>query len=193
MFLYKSSMWSNTPTGRSALKDAFADFPVTLEFETLGTRIYTSSRCAFGFTDGSLKRVLTDIENIGALPVTMATRVFLIGSKVIPRLTFGSHVSRIPKTKLDVIQNAISRCIWGRRPKWRSKWLVQAVFGKPHRTDPRTACAFSTIFEVIRSCHSDPAIFSKLLLTHRAGQHLPHSLASRFNQACEVLQNLGDK
>ena len=114
----------------------------------------------------------------------MSTRVFLIGSKVIPKLTFGSHISRVPKAKLDV---AISRCIWGRRPKWRSKWLVQAVFGKPHRTDPRTASAFHTIFEVIRSCHSDPALFPKLLATHRAHQSLPHSLASRFEHACSFL------
>ena len=93
------------------------------------------------------------------------------------------------KAKLDAIQNAISRCIWGRRPKWRSKWLVQAVFGKPHRTDPRTASAYhnNTIFEVIRSCHSDPALFPKLLATHKAHQTLPHSLASRFENARSFL------
>ena len=39
----KSSMWSNTAEGRSALRTTFSDFPVTLELETLGTRIYTSA------------------------------------------------------------------------------------------------------------------------------------------------------
>ena len=183
----KSSMWSNTAEGRTALRSQFSEFPVTLEFETLGTRIYTSARCAFGFSEGSLKKIICDIENIGALPVSMSTRVFLLGSKVIPRLTFGSHISRVPKAKLDVIQNAISRCIWGRRPKWRSKWLVQAIFGKPHRTDPRTASAFHTVFEVIRSCHSNPDLPPKLISTHRVFQKLPHSLAGRFESACSFL------
>lgn len=183
----KSSMWSNTTQGRASLKKTFADFPVTLEFETLGARIYTSSRCFFGFTEGSLKKILADIENIGALPVSVATKVFLVGAKVIPRLTFGSHISRVPKTKLDVIQNTIARCLWGRRPKWRSKWLVQSIFGKPYRTDPRTACAYHTVMEVIRSCHSNPQLFPKLLKTHQANQSAPHSLIGRFQQACDFL------
>ena len=92
----KSSMLSNSFEGRTKLKEAFADFPVALEFETLGTRIYTSKRLAFGFTDGSMKRIIADIDDIAALPVAMSTRVFLIGSKIIPQLTFGFHISRIP-------------------------------------------------------------------------------------------------
>ena len=183
----KSSMWSNTGHGRGALAELFPEFPVVLEFETLGTRMYTSSRENFGFTDGSFKKILMDIDHVAALPVSMKTKIFLIGAKVVPKITFGSHISRIPKAKLETIQNAIARCMWGKRPKWRSKWLLHAVLAYPHRTDPRSACAYTTVFETIRACHSDATIFHKFEKSFMHHSWPAHSLSSRFQQACEFL------
>lgn len=180
----KSSMWSNTGQGRAALAGRFPEFPVVMEFETLGTRMYTSARANFGFLEGSLKKILCDIDHIAALPVSMKTN--LIGAKVVPKITFGSHISRIPKVKLETIQNAIARCLWGKRPKWRSKWLLHAVLATPHRTDPRCACAYTTVFETIRACHSDPKIFQKFEQTFEHPVWPAHSLCSRFQHACDV-------
>ena len=183
----KSSLWSNNRSGRKQLKLAFSDFAVVNEFEVLGARIYTSSNSPFGFSDKALKRALTDIDNIAVLPVPRATKSFLIGAKVIPRLTYGAHISRIPKRALDQIQNAIVRCLWFGRPKWRSKWLVQAVLSKPHRTEPTFACAYHIVIEALRACFLQPDLFPKLLRTFQSTQNLPHSLASRLQEACGTL------
>ena len=111
----------------------------------------------------------------------------MIGAKVIPRLTFGAHISRIPKKALDQIQKAIVRCLWFGRPKWRSKWLVQAILSAPHRTEPTFACAYSIVIETIRSRHLMPCLFPLLQRTMRHADRLPHSLASRLRTACATL------
>lgn len=183
----KSSMWSNTINGRQCLRKLFPQFPIVLEFDTLGTRMYSSSRSHFGYPENTHRKILTDIDHIAALPVSMRTRIFLVGSKVVPKITFGSHISRIPKVKLEQVQNAIVRCIWGKRPKWRSKWLVQAVLATPHRTDPRTANAYHTVFKTIRACHSNPEVFRKLTKSFACDTWPEHSLCSRLQHACDVL------
>ena len=183
----KSSLWSNNAHGRKHLKAMFADFAIVTEFEVLGTRMYTSAKSPFGFSEKSLKQALCDIDNIAVLPVSQKTKSFLIGATVIPRLTFGAHISRIPKRALDQIQNAIARCLWYGRPKWRSKWLVQAVLSAPHRTEPTFACAYQVVLETIRSCHLQPAMFLQLQRTMGNAEALPHSLANRLLSACETL------
>ena len=59
----KSSMWSTTPQGRSETRAAFPDYPVKLEIEVLGTKMYISERHSFCFEDSRLKKVLEDIDN----------------------------------------------------------------------------------------------------------------------------------
>ena len=183
----KSSLWSNNAHGRKHLKAMFADFVIVTEFEVLGTRLYTSAKSPFGFSEKSLKQALCDIDNIAVLPVSQKIKSFLIGAKVIPRLTFGAHISRIPKRALDQIQNAIVRCLWFGRPKWRSKWLVQALLSAPHRTEPTFACAYQVVLETIRSCYLQPALFQQLQRTMGKADTLPHSLANRLQLACETL------
>ena len=183
----KSALWSNNKGGRQKLKLAFSDFPVATEFEVLGTRVYTAFNSPFGFSDKSLRQALVDIDNIAVLPIPRATKSFLIGAKVIPRLTYGAHISRIPKKALDQIQNAIVRCLWYGRPKWRSKWMVQAILSKPHRTEPTFACAYQVIIEALRSCSLQRELLPKLLRTFSSPHNLPHSLASRLRVACDTL------
>ena len=91
------------------------------------------------------------------------------------------------KNKLETIQNVIARCLWGQRPKWRSKWLLQAVLATPHRTDPRSACAYNIVFETIRASHSDVNMFHKFQESFEHSVWPEHSLCSRFQQACETL------
>ena len=154
----KSSMWATTSNGRKTAKEFFPHLPLRLEVEVLGTMMYTSERDAFHFDDKRLRKVLDDSENIAALPVPHKIRVFLIGTKILPQISFGAHISKIPQQALNSIQNAIARALWVGRPKWRSRQLLQAVLSQPHRTDPRIACAFSTVLECIRMCHTLPYI-----------------------------------
>ena len=65
----KSSMWSSHQSGRKDLRRVFLEFPVELEIEVLGTKMYTSKRKGFGFDPGKLKGIISDINHIGALNI----------------------------------------------------------------------------------------------------------------------------
>lgn len=51
----KSLLWSNNGQGRKQVKSAFPEFTVVSKFEVLGTRLYTSAKSPFGFSEKSLK------------------------------------------------------------------------------------------------------------------------------------------
>lgn len=110
----------------------------------------------------------------------------LIGSKVIPQIAFGSHISKIPQKAINSIQNAVARALWVGRPKWRAKHLLQAVLSAPHRTDPKFACAFNTVLEVIRMCHMLPHTVPMLQRTWQH-THGTHSLAEQLLHAANTL------
>ena len=183
----KSAMWSSHAKGRVALKASFPLFPIELEFEVLGTQMYTSHRRAFHFDPARFKRIIADIAHIGALAIPMRVKNLLIGSKAIARLTFGTHISQVPKKEMSQMQSAVIRALWAGKPKWRAKWLVQAILGQPHRTDPVIACAVATIQEFVRCCQRSPHMLPLLHSTFEASHNLPHSLWSRVRAACEVL------
>ena len=159
-----------------------------LELDVLGTKIYTSERSNFGFLqDSKLRKILADIDNIAALPVSRSVRSFLVGSKVIPQITFGAHCSKIPQQASKALRNAIAKALWVGQPMWRSKQLLQRLLSKPHRTDPQYADAYNTIIEVARLCrHSDRAA-QQLAATWKnpVGNHC---LASTLQRAFETLE-----
>ena len=93
----KSSLWGTSCNARKDLKTRFPGYPVVLELDVLGTKVYTSDRQNFGFSDTRLRKILTDIENVAALPVSKTIRSFLIGAKIIPQMSFGIHISKVPQ------------------------------------------------------------------------------------------------
>ena len=185
----KSSMWSSHSHGRKQLRSLFPEFPVELEFEVLGAKMYTCSRKAFRYDLGTHKQILTDIAN----RIPAHVKNLLIGAKVIPRLTFASHVTQIPKRELTQLQSAVIKALWHGRPKWRAKWLIQAIHGQPHRTDPVLACAVTTITEFTRCCQKTPGLipFIRRTQTHCHAQQ--HSLWSRVQSACSALNVVIDE
>ena len=184
---HKSSMWGTTSQARKTLREEFPDFPVELEIIVLGARMYCSERESFGFPSSTLKRVLGDIDNIAALPIPHKTRVHLIGAKVIPQISFGCHISKIPKKDIQTIQSAIARALWVGRPKWRSRTLLQAIHAQPFRTDPVFANAYQTVFETIRLCNTAPGIIPKLKRTLGAHDNTKHALALSLRDAAHTL------
>ena len=183
----KSAMWSSHSKGRKQLRATFPNFPVELEFEVLGTKMYTCARKAFHYDLSVHRHILADIANIGALRIPGKVKNLLIGAKVIARLTFGCHVSQIPKRELGQIQNAIIRALWHGKPKWRAKWLVQAIHGQPHRTEPVIACAVTTLTEFVRCCRKTPELVPAIKRTQSSAHEHPHSLWSRLQHACSIL------
>lgn len=179
-------MWGTDSKARKMIKALFPSFPVVLELDVLGTKIYTSERSHFGFSDAKLKKVLGDVDNIAALPVSRSVRSFLIGSKVIPQITFGAHCSKIPQQAFKSIQYAIAKALWVGQPMWRSKQLLQCILSKPHRTDPHFADAFNTIVEVARLCNHSCGASQQLLETWKnpIGNHC---LAGTLQKAFDTL------
>ena len=181
----KSSMWGTDTAARKKLKNDFPAFPIVLELDVLGTKIYTSDRQAFAFSETKLKKILEDTDNIAALPVPKRIRSFLIGSKIVPQFTFGAHISKIPKKAVKSIQNAIAKALWVRQPMWRSKQLLQCILSQPHRTDPILAGAYLTIVETVRLCHNSPCAISQIRRTWNVD--CSHSLCLRLRTAFELL------
>ena len=182
----KSSMWGTSSQARKQIKSTFPGFPVVLELDVLGTKIYTSERSHFQFPDKKLKKVLADIDNIAALPVGRATKAFLIGAKIIPQVTFGAHISKVPKQALRLLRDSIAKALWTGQPMWRSKHLLQCILSQPHRTDPRFAGPFLTILETVRLCWNNTTAADQLLGTwvNSTGNH---SLANSLQAAFDVL------
>lgn len=146
----KSSIWGTDTRAKKTLQYNFPGFPVVLELDVLGTKVYTSDRSCFGFFDARLRKILHDTENIAALPAPKKIRSFLIGAKIIPQFSFGAHITKIPKKAIKAIQNAIAKALWVGHPMWRSKQLLQCVLSQPHRAHPIFAGAYLTILETAR-------------------------------------------
>ena len=182
----KSSLWGTSCQARKTLKSLFPGYTVVLELDVLGTKVYTSNRHHFAFPETKLKKVLSDIENIAALPVSKSTRSFLIGAKIVPQISFGVHISKIPQQAVKALQNAIAKALWVGQPLWRSKQLLQCILSQPHRTDPKFAGAFRTVLEVVRLCFKSPDASAKLLRTWQDTRG-NHAMALGLKHAFDTL------
>lgn len=182
----KSSVWGTTTAARKAVQEQFPGMSLTLILDTLGTRIYTSDRQDFGFPDSTLRKACLAADCIGALPLPMKIRSFLVGAKVVPMITYAAHISRIPKLSMQKIQSAICKAIWRGRPMARSKRLVHLFHGQPHRTEPTLAHAFNTIVDIARYCFDCPEAIPKLRLLWHTRHQLKFSLCLTLDNACKV-------
>lgn len=59
---------------------------------------------------------MEDLRNIAALPLKQDIKQHLIGAKVIPQLTYGAAITKIPQKVLWKTQNEVVNVIWARRP-----------------------------------------------------------------------------
>lgn len=182
----KSSAWGTSSEARKTLKTCLPNVPIVLELDVLGTVLYTSERSHFCFSEARLKKIVHDTENIAALPVGRSVRSFLIGAKIIPQMSFGSHITKIPIQVLKTVENAVAKALWVGQPMWRSKQLLQVILSKPHRTDPKIAGAYLTVLEVVRLCYCNPEAIQQIQRTwaHACGNHC---LVGKLQTALQVL------
>ena len=150
-------------------------------------RIYTSNKADTGFDDKVLHKVLAAVECIGALPIPMKTKSYLIGAKAIPAITYGAHISKITKHVLQRVQGSVVKALWKNRPMARSRWLVLTFHGKPHRIDPVLASAYNCLLEVFRFCFHEPSAILTLRRLWGSRDTLKHSLVMNIAQACSTL------
>ena len=183
----KSIVWGTSTSARQAARDTFPEMKLALTFDALGTRIYTSNKNDCGLDDKTLQQVLASVECIGALPIPLKVKAALIGTKAIPTLTYGAHISCLPKAAIQRVQGAVVKALWKNRPIARSRWLVLAFHGQPHRTDPSLAKAYNCVLELFRFCFQIPMTVQKLCTLWEAGMKHKHSLVSCFAHACDTL------
>ena len=72
----KSVVWASNASARKTIKHEFPGFLLQETFDVLGTKIYTSQRNAFDFSDEKAQKIYGDIRNIGALPRLLGPRSF---------------------------------------------------------------------------------------------------------------------
>ena len=153
----------------------FPGFLIQEVIDVLGTKIYTSQRNSFDFPEEKTLKILSDIRNIGALPLPRKVKSQLLGAKVIPQCSFAAHITKIPKAVLDKIQAEITQALWGNRPHWRAKHLVLGFLAQPHRVDPYIARACSAILDFTRFLHLEQEKFERVC----QAAHLPS--ASKYS------------
>ena len=183
----KSVVWGTTTNARKTVQQTFPGMKQSHTFDALGVKIYTTNKDDCEFSETKLQKFTHTVECIGALPVPMKVKAFLIGSKAIPAVTYGAHISRIPKQAIRKMQNAIVKALWNGRPMARSKWLVQLFHGQPHRTDPQLAQAYVCIMDLVRFCHHDPSAVTRLQTMWHAKETHKHTLINKLASACQVL------
>lgn len=179
----KCTVWGTTTDARKTAKTLFPTMKFALELEVLGVNIRTSRRNAMNFSETKCAKILADIHNIAALPLSTKLKAKLIATKVIPQCTYCPTLNHIPARQLSRIQSAIANVFWGKRPHWRSRFLVFALLTKPHRVEPMCARNYHVILDCLRFLQHYPeehTLFRNLL--RQANPTVP-SFAQTVKQA----------
>ena len=182
----KSVLWATSANARILAKEAFPQLPLSLEFDVLGAKIYTSERNAFLFDPAKCSKVISDIKNISNLPVSIKVKTDLLGAKVLPQISFATQISKIPKRSLERIQNELVSVYWGSRPHWRSKMLVFALLSIPHRVEPVCVRAYNCILNFWRCIHSQPSRVAQCCHMLASPELPKHSLLLQVQQALSL-------
>ena len=136
----------------------FPDIPFADAIDVLGVKMYISSAQSYDFDPKKGDKVVDDIKNIAALPLRIDTKQQLISAKIIPQLTHGATITKIPQRVLWKTQNEIVNVLWARRPHWRSRLLVLGVVAKPHRVEPQLARAYVAVVDFVRLLNQMPSV-----------------------------------
>ena len=153
----KCQLWVSDPAKKKMVIALFPDIPLADVIDVLGIKMYVSSLRSYDFDTKKEIKVVNDLRNIAALPLKPDIKQHLIGTKVIPQLTYGSAITKIPQKVLWETQNEVVNVIRARRPHWRARLLVLGVVAKPHRVEPLLARACAAILDFIRFLHQMPS------------------------------------
>ena len=65
----KSVVWATSKEARNVAKKVFPQMTLQLEFEVLGTMLYTTQRSAYAYSEDAIFKILADTRNIAALAI----------------------------------------------------------------------------------------------------------------------------
>ena len=183
----KCIIWGTSTEARRDIKARFPTMLLKLEFDLLGTMIYTSNRKAYQFPESKVNTILLETKCIAALPIPRQVKSTIITTKVIPKCTFTATVNCLPKKAIARISGAVVTTVWYRRPMWRARWLVFCFLANPHRIEPELARAYSGILDFIRFVFRNPTAKTMCIATFAASKEQPYFLLSQFRQFCDLL------
>ena len=118
--LNKSSMWATSCSAKKQLLRLFPDVKCEDFVEVLGGFIKASSVPKVLNSPDLFQTIKNFIHDIARLPIDFRAKVQLIGSKIIPKITFASEIRTWPRKSIDAFTSAITFALWGNRPTWRS-------------------------------------------------------------------------
>lgn len=177
----------SSPKGaRKTAAAIFPQIPAVLEFDALGTKIYTSERKSFLVDDEKTSKICMDIKNISALPVKGYVKEKLIATKIIPQFSFASDISSIPEKALNQFESGIASALWGHRPHWRSKMMIFTFLSQPCHTEPTVVRAHTALRNFWRFLHDHPNLLGRLRAVFQSSIGKPHSLLRHVSEACEI-------
>ena len=133
-----------------------------------------------------LQNAATLQKAIDLTKICSVVKSSMIGAKIIPQISFGAHITKIPQQALRSIQSAIAKALWTGQPTWRSMQLLQCILSQPHRTHPQFAGPYLTIIETARLCWNNSVAVDKLLRTWN-GPSGNHSRAKSLQSALDCL------
>ena len=179
----KCSVWGTTAPARKCVKALFPHMKLVWELEVLGVHIRTSDRNAMHFSEAKCAKIVADIKNIGALPLSIPQKAKIIGCKVIPQCTYNAAINGIPSKMLSRIQGEIVNVLWNKRPHWRSRFLVFAFMSQPHRVEPLCARHYNAISDMYRFLAMFPHEKPRFRLLLRNASPDKFSIAQNVKQA----------
>ena len=156
----KCTAWGTSSPARKAMKRLFPNMSQKMTFDVLGALVNTTLANRCGHSQEKTEKMILDTRNIAALPLPVSVKTVLLRMKVISQCTFAATMNSMSQNDAARIQNEIAKTLWGRRPKWRSKWLLMGLLHHPHKVEPLLARAYAAIRDFMRLLRTCPEFFT---------------------------------
>eukprot|EP00438_Fugacium_kawagutii_P018531 Skav213257 [mRNA] locus=scaffold1311:167701:170460:+ [translate_table: standard] len=185
--LSKSEAWATTKRAKTKLAERVPDVPIVDAFQVLGTFVKTTAKSKTIDACSTATFIRNVIHDIGALPISMQKKSFLISVKAISKLLYHPEIKPWPKMMIDKLASTVAAALWGNRPHWRSIHLLFACFTCPALCHPALAIATRVIMHVISQLRKDTIFFQMWIDLCNLQKIIPRGLLDAFFKACEVL------
>lgn len=184
----KTVAWATSSKARYSMKKIFPDMSHKHCVDVLGAVMETSSKLEYGWDKNGTTKTLKELGLIKAIPTSRIIHDHLLGTKIIPQLSYAAHISLIPKNELKQVQDGIVNILWKNKPLWRARPLVMCFLAKPHRSDPRLARQYGAIVECITFLKNCPQQARETWSNHFDNVTARLALVTRFRDACVALK-----